>query len=159
MYPGRRALSALLALGWYVSRFQRFCRFAAMKCRDDKRLFWLKQLAPRKSLSKEHRTDRTDRSDPSDPSAITRKYDPSATKTIGSPRAFHCREAADALKARNIPAQGKQRRRRAPPWVTRSFCSCSSASLAPVGAADWGQRGNGASPFFCDVARFQRAWV
>jgi len=30
-YPGRRAPSALLALGWYVSRFQRFCRFAAMK--------------------------------------------------------------------------------------------------------------------------------
>jgi hypothetical protein len=29
LYPGRRALSALLALGWYVSRFQRFCRFAA----------------------------------------------------------------------------------------------------------------------------------
>jgi len=24
----------LLALGWYVMRFQRFCRFAAMKCRD-----------------------------------------------------------------------------------------------------------------------------
>jgi len=44
-YPGRRALSALLALGWYVSRFQRFCRFAAMKCRDYKRLFWLQQLA------------------------------------------------------------------------------------------------------------------
>jgi len=30
LYPGRRALSALLALGWYVSRFQRFCRFAAI---------------------------------------------------------------------------------------------------------------------------------
>jgi len=29
-YPGRRAPSALLALGWYVSRFQRFCRFAAL---------------------------------------------------------------------------------------------------------------------------------
>ena len=29
LYPGRRALSAPLALGWYVSRFQRFCRFAA----------------------------------------------------------------------------------------------------------------------------------
>jgi len=29
LYPGRRALSALLALGWTVSRFQRFCRFAA----------------------------------------------------------------------------------------------------------------------------------
>jgi len=43
--------SASLALGWYVSRFQRFCRFAVMKCRDDKRLFWLKQLAPGKSLS------------------------------------------------------------------------------------------------------------
>ncbi|MDQ0288269.1 hypothetical protein [Oligosphaera ethanolica] len=28
-YPGRRAPSAPLALGWYVSRFQRFCRFAA----------------------------------------------------------------------------------------------------------------------------------
>jgi len=29
-YPGRRTPSALLALGWYVSRFQRFCRFAAI---------------------------------------------------------------------------------------------------------------------------------
>ena len=48
-----RAFSAL-ALGWYVSRFQRFCRFAAMKCRENKRLFWLKQLTPGKSLSKEH---------------------------------------------------------------------------------------------------------
>jgi hypothetical protein len=28
VYPGRRALWAL-ALGWYVLRFQRFCRFAA----------------------------------------------------------------------------------------------------------------------------------
>jgi hypothetical protein len=28
-YPGRRALSARLALGWYVLRFQRFRRFAA----------------------------------------------------------------------------------------------------------------------------------
>jgi len=28
-YPGRRAPSAQLALGWYVSRFQRCCRFAA----------------------------------------------------------------------------------------------------------------------------------
>jgi hypothetical protein len=36
---------SVLALGWYVSRFQRFCRFAAMKCRDYKRLFWLQQLA------------------------------------------------------------------------------------------------------------------
>jgi len=41
---------SVLALGWYVSRFQRFCRFAAMKCRENKRLFWLKQLTPRKSL-------------------------------------------------------------------------------------------------------------
>ena len=31
----------------------------------------------------------------------------------------------------------------APPWVTRLLRSCSSAPLAPVGAADWGQRGNG----------------
>ena len=28
-YPGRRTPSAPLALGWYVLRFQRFCRFAA----------------------------------------------------------------------------------------------------------------------------------
>jgi len=25
----------VLALGYHVSRFQRFCRFAALKCRDD----------------------------------------------------------------------------------------------------------------------------
>jgi len=55
----------VLALGWYISRFQRFCRFAAMKCRDDKRLFWLKQLAPAKSLSYDHWTDRSDQSNPS----------------------------------------------------------------------------------------------
>jgi len=36
-HPGRRAPSALLALGWYASRFQRFCRFAA-EMRDEKRL-------------------------------------------------------------------------------------------------------------------------
>jgi len=42
-----------------------------------------------------------------------------------------------------IVAQGKRRRRRAPPWVARHIGPCSSASLAPVGAADWGQRGNG----------------
>jgi len=35
-YPGRRAPSAPLALGWYVSRFQRFCRFAAKKNRSAK---------------------------------------------------------------------------------------------------------------------------
>ena len=58
-------------------------------------------------------------------------------------RGIYCREAAEALKARNIPAQGKQRRRRAPPWVTRQYDSCSSAPLAPVGEADWGPRGNG----------------
>jgi len=29
---GKHAFS-VLALGWYVSRFQRFCRFAAMKNR------------------------------------------------------------------------------------------------------------------------------
>ncbi|MDD4540109.1 MAG: hypothetical protein PHT80_13925, partial [Lentisphaeria bacterium] len=27
---------SVLALGWYVSRFQRFCRFAAIKCRSAK---------------------------------------------------------------------------------------------------------------------------
>ena len=37
-----RAFSAL-ALGWYVSRFQRFCRFAAMKCSADNRYLLLKQ--------------------------------------------------------------------------------------------------------------------
>jgi hypothetical protein len=35
-YPGRRAPSAPLALGWYASRFQRFCRFAA-EMHDEKR--------------------------------------------------------------------------------------------------------------------------
>ena len=53
------------------------------------------------------------------------------------------REAAEALKARSIPAQGKRRRRRAPPWVARHIGPCSSASLASVGEADWSQRGNG----------------
>ena len=32
-YPGRRALSARLAPGWYVLRLQRFCRLAAAWCR------------------------------------------------------------------------------------------------------------------------------
>ncbi|MDQ0291219.1 hypothetical protein [Oligosphaera ethanolica] len=36
-YPGRRAPSAPLALGYHISRFQRFCRFAA-EMRDEKRL-------------------------------------------------------------------------------------------------------------------------
>jgi hypothetical protein len=44
-HTGRRALSALLALGYHVSRFQRFCRFAAMKCHDDIS-FLQKQQAP-----------------------------------------------------------------------------------------------------------------
>ena len=34
LYPGRRALSALLALGWYVLRFQRFGRFGRFAARD-----------------------------------------------------------------------------------------------------------------------------
>ncbi|MDD2601219.1 MAG: hypothetical protein PHO37_18690 [Kiritimatiellae bacterium] len=59
-YPGRRAPSAPLALGYHISRFQRFCRFAAMKCRDDKRLFWLKQLAPGIPLNEEHQFHRSD---------------------------------------------------------------------------------------------------
>jgi len=53
------------------------------------------------------------------------------------------REAAEALKARPKIAQGKRRRRRAPPWVARHIGPCSSASLASVGEADWSQRGNG----------------
>jgi hypothetical protein len=36
-YPGRRAPSAPLARGWYGSRFQRFCRFAA-EMQDEKTL-------------------------------------------------------------------------------------------------------------------------
>ena len=42
---------------------------------------------------------------------------------------FYCREAAEAPKARNIPAQGKRRRRRALPWVQRRLCPGSSASI------------------------------
>ncbi|MDQ0289113.1 hypothetical protein J3R75_001220 [Oligosphaera ethanolica] len=36
-YPGRRAPSAPLALGYHRSRFQRFCRFAA-EMHDEKGL-------------------------------------------------------------------------------------------------------------------------
>ena len=49
--------------------------------------------------------------------------------------------AAEAPTARNIPAQGKRRCKRAPPWVLRAICPGPSALSPPIGEADWGRKG------------------
>jgi hypothetical protein len=59
------------------------------------------------------------------------------TTEMSSPRHLSAESANDDSPGQSDAEGG------ASPWVKRRLCSCSSAPLAPVGKADWGQRGNG----------------